>query len=81
MFCTIDKLSWILRYYVMNNRINGKALHKPSELLKGKLTQILRASGPGEAACFNSLVEKQKAITFPEQALNLLGGSPAEEEE
>ena len=54
----------------MDDRIDGKTLHEPSELLVGKLAQLLGTARPGKMAGSDSLVEEQESITFPQKSLD-----------
>lgn len=65
----------------MYDGIDGKALHQPAELFGRHGPELIRVSGPGKAAAFYSLVEKQKSVSFPEQSLDPGCGSAAEKEQ
>ncbi len=66
----------------MDQRIDGKSLHEPLELFRAKLTYFLTCPWPCEMTLFNSFIQEQKTVSFPEKPFDLpAGGFAAEQEE
>ena len=71
----------MVRRYVVDNGINCKALHEPVKLFSGHGAKVIGITRPGKVTAFNTLIKKQKTITFPKQSLYLGSGSAAKEKE
>ena len=69
----MDVLSRVLGSHIPDERINGKPLHEPLELFKGKLAHLLGVTGPCEVAGSYPLVKEQEAVTLPQQTLDASG--------
>lgn len=70
----------MLRVNILDNRVNGKALHQPAVLFGIHLAEFIRGAWPGEASAINTFVKEQKTITFPKKSF-YPGRRPATEKE
>lgn len=65
----------------MDDRIDGKALHKPAELFRRKRPKLLGITGPGKVTAFHSFVKKKETVTFPQKSFDFGSRSSAEKEQ
>lgn len=61
--------------------LDAQALHEPAILLQRQLPRFISVSGPLKAATFQSLVQKEKAISLPVQRLDPIPSSATEQKQ
>jgi len=66
---------------IINDWIDGEALHQPFELFRTKLPQLITCSRPGEVTTVNSFIQKQETITLPQKNFDFCGLSTAEQKQ
>lgn len=61
-------------------RVDAESFHQPIELPGIKASGFGRIAWPGEVPIFHTLCKEKIAVTFPQESLDLIGTSAAEEE-
>ena len=62
-----------------DHRVNAESFHQPIELA-GTSLGFGRIARPREVPIFHTLCKEKKTVSFPEESLDLIGTSAAEEE-
>ena len=76
-----ELLQCVFRLRFPNGRHDGLAGYEPFELLLGHFHDLLFGTGPLIPAIQKSLVEQQKTVTLPDEALDFVRFSAAEHEQ
>ena len=71
----------MVRRYVVDNGINCKALHEPVKLFSCHGAKVIGITRPGKVTAFNTLIKKQKTITFPEKTFDTICSLTTEQKE
>ena len=61
--------------------MDRQTFHKPLVLLRWHVDDLSRIPRPLEAAILESFVQQQKSVAFPQQSLDPVSSSAAEQEE
>lgn len=63
-----------------DHRVNAESFHQPVELAGIKASGFGRIARPGEVSIFHTLCKEKITVTLPQESLDLIGTSAAEEE-
>ena len=63
-----------------DHRVNAESFHQPVELAGIKVSGFGRIAWPGEVPIFHTLCKEKITVSFPEESLDFIGTSAAEEE-
>ena len=63
-----------------DHRVNAESFHQPVELSGIKASGFGRIAWPGEVPIFHTLCKEKITVTLPQEPLDLIGTSAAEEE-
>ena len=61
-------------------RVNAESFHQPIKLSGIKASGFGRIARPGEVPIFHTLCKEKITVSFPQESLDLIGTSAAEEE-
>ena len=61
-------------------RVNAESFHQPIKLPGIKASGFGRIARPGEVPIFHTLCKEKITVSFPQESLDLIGTSAAEEE-